>query len=69
MNMSCPCPVLLTLEGADEVAPELGLLREGRVVGVQVEVHLAHAAVVRHLGGSCSEWVRGENRSECSEKE
>ena len=35
----------LTLEGADEVAPEPGLLGEGGVVGVEVEVHLAHAGV------------------------
>jgi len=37
--------VLGTLEGADEVAPEPGLLGEGGVVGVEVEVHLAHAGV------------------------
>ena len=35
----------LTLEGADEVAPEPGLLGEGGVVGVEVEVHLAHSGV------------------------
>ena len=37
--------VELTLEGADEVAPEPGLLGEGGVVGVEVEVHLAHSGV------------------------
>lgn len=35
----------LTLEGADKVAPEPGLLGEGGVVGVEVEVHLAHSGV------------------------
>jgi len=37
--------VLGTLEGADKVAPEPGLLGEGGVVGVEVEVHLAHSGV------------------------
>ena len=36
---------VLTLEGADKVAPEPGLLGEGGVVGVEVEVHLAHSGV------------------------
>ena len=29
----------LTLEGADIVAPELGLLCQGRVLGVEVQMH------------------------------
>ena len=37
--------LFLTLEGADKVAPEPGLLGEGGVVGVEVEVHLAHSGV------------------------
>ena len=40
----------LTLQGRDKVAPELGLLGEGGVVGVQVHVHLADSGVARHLG-------------------
>lgn len=35
----------LTLQRRDKVAPEPGLLGEGRVVGVEVQVHLAHATV------------------------
>ena len=43
--LSLSTAIELTLEGADEVAPEPGLLGEGGVVGVEVEVHLAHAGV------------------------
>ena len=35
----------LTLQGRDVVAPELGLLGEGSVVGVQLHVHLADSSV------------------------
>ena len=45
LSFSTPWAIELTLEGADEVAPEPGLLGEGGVVGVEVEVHLAHAGV------------------------
>lgn len=43
--------VLGTLQRGDVVAPELGLLGEGVVVGVEVEVHLADTGVTaRHFG-------------------
>jgi len=40
--------VLGSLERTDKVAPELCLLCESSVVGVEVKMHLAHATVARH---------------------
>ena len=45
LSLAIACVLSLTLEGGHVVAPELGLLGQGSVVGVELHVHLADTGV------------------------